>query len=263
MKKVITILELLESAKKEISNIKKYQEFLTFCKKFYEEDFKNQLLIFKQDRNATTVKSFVEWKYYGRKLKRHPKVIYLCRPYKVKEKKVIDGQLDIDGKEKKERKNNMIENIGTEKIEKICKFDISDTVDKRMIVGKIKLIPTKIVCKSERIYDFLKELYPEYSNNIENIDDDIIDRLYKFCNNYLKEKNVMINSEFYSIFVDCVVFLVADYHNIRTNNMILFEDFDKLLNINLSDFLNFGTKTQKVASDIINFLISKNFFVMI
>ena len=61
MKDTKTVAEMLEEAIKKILDKETFVEFLDFCKKFYDQSFENQLLIFYQNKYANLVKPFLGW----------------------------------------------------------------------------------------------------------------------------------------------------------------------------------------------------------
>ena len=55
-----------------------YENFLKSIKKLqYNFSFRNSLLIFAQNPNATIVKGFCDWNKLGRGIKKRPKTIYI------------------------------------------------------------------------------------------------------------------------------------------------------------------------------------------
>ena len=52
----------LKMITKKICNEKEYINFLRFSNKFYDQDYKNQLLIYLQYPSATKVNTFTDWK---------------------------------------------------------------------------------------------------------------------------------------------------------------------------------------------------------
>ena len=162
-----TNYERLQRALKIIEKKDDYIRFLKFSKNFYKEDFKNQLLIFYQNPEATLVKTFVEWKLYGRMVIKNPRKIYIYKnPKKKKDKKFIDGQVDVNGKEKKQRKEAGIEYIDDEKLRRVCTFDISDTMVSRKLKKVLDI--KKLVYSDNYDMEKLKEIVKEICNITQN-----------------------------------------------------------------------------------------------
>lgn len=250
MNDVKIIMDMLIVAKEQIDGKEEYIDFLTFCKKFYNKEFKNQLLIYSQNKYATIIKSFLEWKYVGRKIKKNPNTISLCKPYKKKNKKFIDGQFDINGKAKKERKNNKIEVIGEQTIEKTFGYDISDTlIDRTSKYKQPVILIDNVDIDKKKIHNLFKEIWTRYNNDIENVDDDIIYRL-RGMYEYLFEKDEI---PFYETFIDSMIFLTANYFNIQINSELQFKEYDKLVTLSLEDFLKFGIKLQESSEKMIDY----------
>lgn len=250
-----TNVERLEEAKLKISNKEEYIEFLSFCKKFYNKEFENQLLIYSQNKYATIVKSFLEWKFAGRKTKKQPKTIYLCKDYKLKQKNFIDGQVDINGKEKKQRKNNKLEVIGNKTIERTCGYDISDTLIDRKSNYKFQTLRLEeISIDKEEFYNLIKSLWSKNENNILDIDDDIIYRIRKLCDYILEEDECNLINEYYNLFLDSITYLVVNYFGFNINNKLEFKEYNKLLELPLNEFLQFGVYTQRISKTMIDLL---------
>ena len=175
MKDTKTVAEMLEEARKKILDKETFVEFLDFCKKFYDQSFENQLLIFYQNKYANLVKPFLGWKFVGRKIKLHSKSICLCKVYKTKKRKIIDGQVDVNGKIKKERKNNRIETIGDKIVERIYVYDISDTiVDRKSEFKQPLILKNREHIDKEELYKAITEIFPKPYTEVINIDNDFL-----------------------------------------------------------------------------------------
>lgn len=258
MANIKTNMERLKEAKMKISSKEEYIEFLSFCKKFYNKQFENQLLIYSQNKYATIIKSFLEWKFAGRKTKKNPRTIYLCKDYKVKQKKFIDGQVDIEGKEKKQRKNNKIEVIANKTIERTCGYDISDTLIDRKSIYKFQIIRTEeINIEKEEFYSLIQTLWMKYENKEHDIDDDIVDRIRKYYDYIFEDYENEIICKFYDLFLDSATYLLINYFGFDFYNKFEFKNCDRLLKLQLEQFLEFGEYIQKVSENMINSIKEK------
>ena len=104
MPKKVNYDKLLEGVKNVIER-GDYPAFLKTINKIKNSySFRNTLLVYAQNPNATIVKGFCEWNKLGRGVKKNPQTIYIYTPVRIKKKKIIEGQQNLDGKEQKEKK---------------------------------------------------------------------------------------------------------------------------------------------------------------
>lgn len=273
MRASITNYERLQRAFKRIENKDDYIRFLKFSKNFYKEDFKNQLLIFYQNPEATVVKTFVEWKLYGRMVIKNPRKVYIYKnPKKKKDKKFIDGQVDVNGKEKKQRKEAGIEYIDDEKLRRVCTFDISDTMVSRKLK---KVLDIKNLYSSDN-YDIkkLQEIVEDTCNIVKNTileleNQDLITKTYfpedyKSLDGLVYEAVTTIYKYSFGFhyknlgenFAESIAFLILDYFDLDTN----FCEFNYLNDFNMLDIrtkLKIGSKAQELVQSFIDFVKEK------
>ena len=74
------IKERLDRGIKEVMTSGKFQEWLKFLAGFHDYSFKNTILIFSQNPQATLVKGFHAWKKDGRFVKKGEKAIKILAP---------------------------------------------------------------------------------------------------------------------------------------------------------------------------------------
>ena len=268
-----TNYERLQRALKIIEKKDDYIRFLKFSKNFYKEDFKNQLLIFYQNPEATLVKTFVEWKLYGRMVIKNPRKIYIYKnPKKKKDKKFIDGQVDVNGKEKKQRKEAGIEYIDDEKLRRVCTFDISDTMVSRKLkkvldikklvysdnydMEKLKEINKEICNITQNTIielqdnNFIpKEYFPENHKNLDELVYEIVTTIYKYSFGF-HYKNLGEN------FAESIAFLILDYFNLDTS-FCKFNYLNEFSMLDIKTKLVIGSKTQKLVQTFIDFVIEE------
>ena len=260
----------IERALKKIENKDDYIRFLKFSKNFYKEDFKNQLLIFYQNPEARIIKTFVEWKLYGRIVIKNPHKIYIYKnPKKKNNKKIINGQVDVNGKEKKQRKEAGIEYIEDEKLRRVCTFDISDTMASRKLkkvldIKKLVYLDNYDTKKLQKIVqdtctivrlsiielqenDLLpKEHLPENHGNLDEFVYEIITTIYKYSFGF-QYKNIGEN------FAESIAFLILDYFDLDTS----FCKFNHVKDFNMLDIktkLVIGCKMQNIVQTFIDFV---------
>lgn len=89
--KVKEAYQLIEEGIKNITNSKKYKEFLTFSSRFYNYSLNNQLLIWAQKPTATYVAGFATWKKMGRYVKKGEKGIKILAPMRIRAPKKNDN----------------------------------------------------------------------------------------------------------------------------------------------------------------------------
>ena len=86
-KKKVNAYEKLIEGIENIIDSGKYKEFLKSMKYFHSYSFRNRLLIYNQNPDATRVAGYSTWKKLGRGVKSNPKKIFIVRPIIGKNKK--------------------------------------------------------------------------------------------------------------------------------------------------------------------------------
>lgn len=231
----ITNLKRLNIITNKINNKEQYIDFLRFTKKFYELDFKNQLLIYHQNPNATKINTFIDWKKENRNVKKNPRKIFLYGYYNGVKNKLLDGQLDIKGKERKSRKIAIEEFNGNE-YRRTCNYDICDTYIDRKKRAFINIENSKVSYSNNEILNILKDVVPFYIEKYENIEIKDMD-LKKFIR-------------------ESVEFQIANYFNLDTE-IYEFQEYEKFYLLDLVEKVNVGEMIQNQSKDIINTIIER------
>lgn len=232
----ITNFERLNIIINKINNKNEYIRFLKFCKKFYEEDYKNQLLIYLQCPDAIKVGSFIDWKTEGRNLKKNPRKIYLYGYYREKKSDILENQIDIKGKTNKKRKIT-IECFNNIPYRKICKYDFADTyIDRRRRVALKNINNEREDCS-----DLTKN--KQISLIINQINN------YKVYESYNFENNLIM--KFIS---DSVGFLVSNYFEFDLKAYCFFE-LDEYLKLDIYEKIKIGSVIQKETQNNINLIL--------
>ncbi|HJJ12561.1 MAG TPA: hypothetical protein OIM48_04580 [Clostridiaceae bacterium] len=281
MHKKISYDKLLDGVQKTIAK-GEYPEFLKMVNKIKNNySLRNTILVYTQNPNATIVKGFCDWNKLGRGVKRHPKTIFIYTPIKIKAKKNIEGQQNVEGKETKIRNNDgNIEEIDGIGYRRVAVFDIGDTyikncakripilddtlnsnTTKNLYKLLVDISPVPVVI--EEINGIKKGYYSKKENKIaikESLSQD--DRtsvlLHELCHclyddfEYSKDRN---KSE---IFVESVAFLVADYFGFDTS-LCSFEYITNWAKNDIKEFMNLANKIKEVADEFIELIKSSEF----
>lgn len=253
-----------------------YLEFLKMINKIRNNySFRNTMLVYVQNPNATVVKGFCDWNKLGRGVKKNPKTIFIYTPIKYKKQKAIDGQQSVDGKEEKERNNNAIEIIEGITYKRVAVYDIGDTYIKK---GNKRIPILDDVLEnntSEELYSTLLEISPvpiiiEEINSMKkgyydktnkkivlkeslSQDDKTSVLIHELCHClydkfvYKTEKN---KSE---IFVESVAFLVADYFGLDTS-LCSFGYITSWAENNIKEFMSLSNKIKETADEFIELI---------
>lgn len=254
-----------------------YPEFLKFMNKIQNNySLRNKWLIYSQNENATIVKGFCDWQKLGRGVKRHPKTIYIYSPIKYKKKKVIDGQQDIDGKERKERnESGTIEEIEGIRYKRVTVYDIGDTYLKKgtkripildcylendttldLYNNLISISPVPIELKT--INGIKKGYYSKKERKIVlndglSQDDKTAVLLHELCHCLYDDFIYKTERNKSEVFVESVAFLVADYFNFDTS-LCSFEYVVNWAENDINEFLKLSEKIKETADKYIELI---------
>lgn len=275
----ISYSKLLEGVEEVIAR-GDYPKFLKMIKKIRNDySFRNMLLVYSQNPNATHVKGFCDWNKLGRGVKKNPNTIYIYAPMKIKKNKKMDGQQNINGKEEKERsEQGTTETIDGLTFKRVAVFDIKDTYVKKN-GQKIPFIEDELNSNTTKdFYDILVDISPVpvmnsliiggakgfYSKNGKRIvidknlsqDDKTAVLIHELCHclyddfDYCKDRN---KSE---VFVESVAFLVADYFNFDTS-MCSFGYITNWARNDIKNFISLSDKIKDTADEFINLIKSR------
>lgn len=275
----ISYSKLLEGVEEVIAR-GDYPKFLKMIKKIRNDySFRNMLLVYSQNPNATYVKGFCDWNKLGRGVKKNPNTIYIYAPMKIKKNKKMDGQQNINGKEEKERsEQGTTETIDGLTFKRVAVFDIKDTYVKKN-GQKIPFIEDELNSNTTKdFYDILVDISPVpvmnsliiggakgfYSKNGKRIvidknlsqDDKTAVLIHELCHclyddfDYCKDRN---KSE---VFVESVAFLVADYFNFDTS-MCSFGYITNWARNDIKNFMSLSDKIKDTADEFINLIKSR------
>lgn len=254
-----------------------YPKFLKAVKSIKNEySFRNTLLVYAQNPDATIVKGFCDWNKLGRGVKKNPRTIYIYRPIKSKKNKKITGQQNLDGKEEKERSEEgtteMIEGIT---YKRVAVFDIGDTYLKK---GQKRIPILDDVLDSdttENLYNILLDVSPVsiilkddigtskgyYSPKKQEIvlksslsqDDKTAVLIHELCHCLYDNFVYKDEREKSEIFVESVAFLVADYFNFDTS-LCSFGYIVSWAKNDIKEFMNLSNKIKKTADKFIELI---------
>ena len=257
-----------------------YPKFLKTIKKIRNNySFRNTLLVFSQYPGATIVKGFCDWNKLGRGVKRHPIPIYIYVPIKYKKDKVINGQQNIDGKEKKERNNSgAIEIIEGITYRRVKVFDIGDTYLKKgsksipiyddsintdttidLYNALASISPVPIVFKdnigSKKGYYDKKQIV---LNNSLSQDGKTAVLIHELCHCLYDDFDYKVDRDKSEIFVESVAFLVADYFNFDTS-ICSFSYITNWAKNDIKNFLKISNKIKETANEYIELIKNSKF----
>lgn len=253
-----------------------YLEFLKMINKIRNNySFRNTMLVYVQNPNATIVKGFCDWNKLGRGVKKNPKTIFIYTPIKHKKQKAIEGQQSVDGKEEKERNNNAIETIEGITYKRVAVYDIGDTYIKKgnkripilddvlendttgeLYKSLVEISPVPIII--EEINSMKKGYYDKTNKKIvlkESLsqDDKTSVLIHELCHClydnfvYKTERN---KSE---IFVESVAFLVADHFGFDTS-LCSFGYITSWAENNIKEFMRLSNKIKETADEFIELI---------
>ena len=257
-----------------------YENFLKSIKKLqYNFSFRNSLLIFAQNPNATIVKGFCDWNKLGRGIKKRPKTIYIYVPIKYKTEKAIDGQKNINGKEQKNYNNSStIEIIEGIRYKRVAVFDIEDTYLKRR-EKKIEFLDERLNNNTTKeLYQSLVNISPVpviLDDNLGTVkgyfdktkiainkyisqDDKTSVLLHELSHCLYDNFDYKVDRDKSEIFVESVAFLVADYFNFDTSECS-FKYITNWAENDIQNFLKLSNKIIETTKEYIK-LIQNNIY---
>lgn len=281
MLKKISYEKLLEGVQKVIAK-GEYPEFLKMVNKIKNNySLRNTILVYAQNPNATIVKGFCDWNKLGRGVKRHPKTIFIYTPIKIKVKKNIEGQQNVEGKETKIRNNDgNVEEIDGIGYRRVAVFDIGDTYikngSKRIPILDdtlnsntakdlykllVDISPVPVVI--EEINGIKKGYYSKKENKIVikaslSQDDRTSVLLHELCHCLYDDFEYSKDRKKSEIFVESVAFLVADYFGFDTS-LCSFGYITNWAKNDIKEFMNLANKIKEVADDFIELIKSSEF----
>lgn len=255
----------LKMITKKICNEKEYINFLKFSSKFYDQDYKNQLLIYLQYPGATKVNTFIDWKKEGRNVKKNPRKIFLYGYYRRKKDDLLNGQIDIEGNQKNKRKET-IEYFNGLPYRKTCNYDIEDTY-----LDRNKKVKNKFefqFCYSEQEFmDCLMQISP--TKIVEEKDDKIMGDI-SICSNLSLHQNISLvihqmchfivgkklefdNKRLEKFAGETVGFLVANYFGFDIS-IYKFTEISEFKELKLENKIDLGTFIQRESKEIISMI---------
>lgn len=273
--------KLLEGIQKVIER-GDYKKFLKMVNKIKNNySFRNTMLVYVQNPNATIVKGFCDWNKLGRGIKKHPKTIFIYSPIKTKINKSIEGQQNVEGKEIKTRNDTgTIEVIDGVKYKRVAVYDIGDTYVKK----RAKMIPiidnvldrdtTKDLYKilldispvpvvMEEINGLKKGYFSKKDKKIAiknslSQDDKTAVLLHELCHCLYDDFKYNTDRNKSEIFVESVAFLVADYFGFDTS-LCSFGYITNWARNDIKEFLSLSNKIKDTADEFIDLIKSNEF----
>lgn len=278
-KNKISYSKLLEGIQKVIER-GDYIDFLKSVKKLKNNySFRNSLLVYVQNPNATIVKGFCDWNKLGRGVKKNPKTIFIYTPIKTKISKTIEGQQNVNGKEEKERnENGTVEIIEGIKYRRVAVYDIGDTYIKKGNKRIPILDDTLDSDTTKNLYNTLLEISPvpvllEEINGVKkgyydkkeqkivikqslSQDDKTAVLIHELCHCLYDDFVYKTDRNKSEIFVESVAFLVADYFNFDTS-LCSFGYITNWAHNDIKEFMSLSNKIKETADEFID-LIKNN-----
>lgn len=269
----ITNYDRLKVIQKIITDECEYTNFLRFSKKFYDLDYKNQLLIYLQHPGATKVNTFIDWKKEGRNVKKNPRKIFLYGYYRKKQNSMLDGQIDIKGKENKKRKAT-IEYFNDVPYRRVCNYDLADTYIDRKSKILAKPLKTEKYYTEQEILDSLIATSPmnmikqQEDNNIVDGADNIVFYpkftlfqnvsliIHQMCHYIVNNKVKLENGKLKRLIGESVGFSVANYFGFDTK-IYTFKELVEFEKLDINNKVDIGSIIQKESKDFINTILER------
>lgn len=254
-----------------------YPKFLSMVNKIKNDySFRNTILVYVQNPNATIVKGFCDWNKLGRGVKKNPKTIFIYTPIKHKKQKAIEGQQNVNGKEEKERNNSgTIEVIEGISYKRVAVYDIGDTYIKK---GNKRIPILDDILENnttEELYNTLLEISPVpvkteeingvqkgyYSKKEQKIvlkeslsqDDKTSVLIHELCHCLYDDFVYKTDRNKSEIFVESVAFLVADYFGFDTS-ICSFSYITNWAENNIKEFMSLSNKIKETADEFIELI---------
>lgn len=254
-----------------------YPQFLSMVNKIKNNySFRNTMLVYVQNPNATIVKGFCDWNKLGRGVKKNPKTIFIYTPIKYKKQKAIEGQQNVNGKEEKERNDSgTIEIIEGISYKRVAVYDIGDTYIKK---GNKRIPILDDILENnttEELYNTLLEISPVpvkteeingiqkgyYSKKNQKIvlkeslsqDDKTAVLIHELCHCLYDDFVYKTDRNKSEIFVESVAFLVADYFGFDTS-ICSFSYITNWAENNIKEFMSLSNKIKETADEFIELI---------
>ena len=254
-----------------------YPKFLSMVNKIKNNySFRNTVLVYVQNPNATIVKGFCDWNKLGRGVKKNPKTIFIYTPIKYKKQKAIEGQQNVNGKEEKERNaSGTIEVIEGISYKRVAVYDIGDTYIKK---GNKRIPILDDILENnttEELYNTLLEISPVpvkteeingiqkgyYSKKNQKIvlkeslsqDDKTAVLIHELCHCLYDDFVYKTDRNKSEIFVESVAFLVADYFGFDTS-ICSFSYITNWAEDNIKEFMSLSNKIKETADEFIELI---------
>lgn len=254
-----------------------YPKFLSMVNKIKNNySFRNTMLVYVQNPNATIVKGFCDWNKLGRGVKKNPKTIFIYTPIKYKKQKAIEGQQSVNGKEEKERNDSgTIEIIEGISYKRVAVYDIGDTYIKK---GNKRIPILDDILENnttEELYNTLLEISPipvkieeingiqkgYYSKKNQKIvlkeslsqDDKTAVLIHELCHCLYDDFIYKTDRNKSEIFVESVAFLVADYFGFDTS-ICSFSYITNWAENNIKEFMSLSNKIKETADEFIELI---------
>ena len=254
-----------------------YPKFLSMVNKIKNNySFRNTVLVYVQNPNATIVKGFCDWNKLGRGVKKNPKTIFIYTPIKYKKQKAIEGQQNVNGKEEKERNaSGTIEIIEGISYKRVAVYDIGDTYIKK---GNKRIPILDDILENnttEELYNTLLEISPVpvkteeingiqkgyYSKKNQKIvlkeslsqDDKTAVLIHELCHCLYDDFVYKTDRNKSEIFVESVAFLVADYFGFDTS-LCSFSYITNWAEDNIKEFMSLSNKIKETADEFIELI---------
>lgn len=254
-----------------------YPKFLSMVNKIKNNySFRNTMLVYVQNPNATIVKGFCDWNKLGRGVKKNPKTIFIYTPIKYKKQKAIEGQQNVNGKEEKERNaSGTIEVIEGISYKRVAVYDIGDTYIKK---GNKRIPILDDILENnttEELYNTLLEISPVpvkteeingiqkgyYSKKNQKIvlkeslsqDDKTAVLIHELCHCLYDDFVYKTDRDKSEIFVESVAFLVADYFGFDTS-ICSFSYITNWAENNIKEFMSLSNKIKETADEFIELI---------